>query len=145
MWVAYCCGVLLLTGCLGTVSAQTCDSTCQTAQIQSLINLYNDNGGSSWLRGTEWSTFTSSTSFATVCTTLLTYQTGYCCYSGDSQCAAAGVTTDGISAIILPANRITGTIPDSFISTLAPTMLFLSLYGKKLSRCLGLYLYIGAC
>lgn len=113
------------------LSATTCDSTCQLAQINALISFYNTNGGSTWTRSSaEWAAFTPTTPFADVCSVLLATQTGYCCFTADTACGRAGVSGEGIAGLILPANNVKGTLPESFISALSPTILFVSLYGR---------------
>ena len=123
---------LLLVGS-STVSA-ACDDLCRTAQINALIALYNNNGGSTWSRARqEWASFTSTTSFDSVCLTLVTTQTGYCCL-GDSQCVDAGVSDHGIAGLVLAGVNLTGSLPETLISAMSPTLLYLGLYGTCLAQ-----------
>lgn len=121
--------LLLLSG--GSAQAATfCDGVCQTDQITALSEFYNTNGGSNWSSYTAaWATFTPTTPFATVCNILSSTQTGYCCFASNTTCTNAGVSGEGIAGLTLPFNQVTGTLPDSLILALAPTILVFSMYG----------------
>lgn len=146
MRAAICSVFVLLTVGSASVSAQTppptCDTTCQNNQVLALANLYHSNGGSTWHRGAnEWPTFISSGVFSTMCDVLASSETGQCCSSiSDSVCRDAGIVGEGVAILSLPYNNLTGTIPESLITALGPTLLTMPLYGK-----FELYIYLQPC
>ena len=132
MRAAVCSLFLLLSVGLASVSAQACDTSCQTRQVRALADLYRSNGGSTWFRGAaEWPTFMSTLSFSTMCEVLASSATGYCCLSSNSLCTAANIVGEGVVILGLPYNNLSGTIPESLITALSPTVLAMPLYGKS--------------
>ena len=115
-----------VTTCTNTVSSGSTQS-CQSAQVEALIELYAATGGADWIRSAGWSAITPTSTMADVCDMLTSNNQGWCC---DTQ-AQCPVNT-GISMLILPYNNLRGTLPSTFLAALGPTLLSLVLSGTVL-------------
>ena len=123
---------LFLTGICwkqALAAPMSCDSSCQSAQRAALVDLYTSTKGSEWYNPGPWPNFTTSTDFATICTIIAESYIGFCCDSSQPACdMTAG--DRGISALIMADMNMQGSLPTSFISSMAPTMLCFVAVGK---------------
>ena len=111
----------------------SCDSSCQSAQRAGLIDLYSSTGGSGWLNK-GFASITASTDFTTICTILTENRMGACCDSSQSACDITSGDI-GVSALILAHMNLQGTLPTSFVTSMAPTLLCFIAVGKDKMTC----------
>ena len=109
----------------------TCNSTCYGAQISALAELYETASGSTWPTQGEWATIPtlSATDISTVCTILTDSFTGVCCDSSQTACDYTAGSV-GIAVLNVAGRGLTGTLPNSLLSALAPTLLALQVSGE---------------